>query len=50
MKHLNILFVAACLVLGFSSANAQDENNPWAVEIGVNAVDTFPVGLRDGQT
>ena len=49
MKHLNILFVAACLVLGLSTANAQDENNPWAVEIGVNAVDTFPVGLRDGQ-
>ncbi len=49
MKHLNILFVAACLVLGFSTANAQDENNPWAVEIGANAVDTYPVGLRDGQ-
>ncbi|EDM44447.1 OmpA domain protein [unidentified eubacterium SCB49] len=49
MKHLNILFVAACLVLGLSTANAQDENNPWAVEIGVNAVDTFPTGLRDGQ-
>lgn len=49
MKHLNILFVAACLVLGFSTANAQDENNPWAVELGINAVDFFNVGLRDGQ-
>ena len=50
MKHLNILFVAAFLVLGFSTANAQDENNPWAVELGVNAVDFFNVGLRDGQS
>ena len=29
-------------VLGISSANAQDENNPWAVGIATNAVDFYP--------
>ncbi|PVW15232.1 OmpA family protein [Marixanthomonas spongiae] len=50
MKHLNSLLVAAILFMGIGVANAQDENNPWAFEIGVNAVDVFPVGLEDGQT
>ncbi|RYJ41533.1 OmpA family protein [Flavobacterium beibuense] len=39
MKHLNKLIVAACMAVGFN-AQAQDENNPWAVSFGVNAVDT----------
>jgi outer membrane protein OmpA-like peptidoglycan-associated protein len=47
MKHLNRLLVAAILFLGVGVANAQDENNPWAVEIGVNAVDVYPVGTSD---
>ncbi len=47
MKHLNSLLVAALLVLGVGVANAQDENNPWAIEVGVNAVDTYPVGITD---
>jgi len=32
------------LVLGFSNTNAQDENNPWAISVAVNAVDLYPVG------
>ncbi|AXT61972.1 OmpA family protein [Aquimarina sp. AD10] len=44
MKHLSRFLAASLLVLGFSTANAQDENNPWAVSIGVNAVDIFPTG------
>jgi outer membrane protein OmpA-like peptidoglycan-associated protein len=32
------------LVLGFSNVNAQDENNPWAISFGVNAVDFYPTG------
>ncbi|WP_271769926.1 OmpA family protein [Aquimarina algiphila] len=44
MKHLSTLLVASLLVLGVSTANAQDENNPWAVSIGINAVDVFPTG------
>ncbi|WP_310993334.1 OmpA family protein [Aequorivita marina] len=47
MKHLNRLLVAAILFMGIGVANAQDENNPWAVEIGANAVDVYPVGTSD---
>ena len=39
MKHLNKIFAAAILLFGLSS-QAQDENNPWAISFGVNAVDT----------
>lgn len=37
MKHLNKLFVAALLATGLT-AQAQNEDNPWAVSFGVNAV------------
>ena len=47
MKHLNSILVAALLLIGVGVANAQDENNPWAIEIGVNAVDVYPVGIDD---
>ena len=43
MKNLSRLFFATLLLLSFSNANAQDENNPWAITIGVNAVDFYPV-------
>ncbi|PHK21132.1 cell envelope biogenesis protein OmpA [Nostoc linckia z16] len=39
MKHLNKLFVAVLLAAGLN-AQAQDDNNPWAISFGVNAVDT----------
>lgn len=39
MKHLNKIFAAAILLFGLSS-QAQDENNPWAISFGANAVDT----------
>jgi len=44
MKHLSKLLVAALLVVGFNSIQAQDENNPWQVQFGVNAVDVYPTG------
>ncbi len=47
MKHLSRLLVASLLVLGLSTVNAQDENNPWAISVEFNAVDTFPVGTED---
>ena len=47
MKHLNILLVAVLLLIGTGVSNAQDKNNPWAIELGVNAVDTYPVGVSD---
>ena len=49
MKHLNSILVAALIILSVGVVNAQDENNPWAIEVGVNAVDLFPVGYVDGQ-
>ena len=44
MKNLSRLLFAMLLVFGFSNVNAQDENNPWAITIGVNAVDFYPTG------
>ena len=49
MKHLNSILVAALILLVGGVANAQDKNNPWAIEVGVNAVDFYPIGLEDGQ-
>ena len=43
MKNLSRLFIAMTLLLSFN-AIAQDENNPWAIRIGTNAVDMYPVG------
>ena len=31
-------------ILSFGIMQAQDENNPWAIGLGVNAVDFFPTG------
>lgn len=44
MKNLSRLLFAMLLLLGFSNTYAQDENNPWAISFGVNAVDLYPVG------
>jgi hypothetical protein len=30
--------------MSFSTTYGQDKNNPWAVTIGINAVDPYPVG------
>ncbi|MBT3588259.1 MAG: OmpA family protein [Flavobacteriaceae bacterium] len=47
MKHLNILLVAILFIVGVSVTNAQDQNNPWSIEVGVNAVDFFPIAQSD---
>ncbi|KAA5827531.1 OmpA family protein [Algibacter amylolyticus] len=44
MKNLSRLLFAMLLVLGYSNVNAQDQNNPWQISIGVNAVDFYPTG------
>ncbi|NNK17570.1 MAG: OmpA family protein [Maribacter sp.] len=44
MRHLSKLLVVALLVVGFNNIQAQDENNPWQVSFGVNAIDVFPTG------
>ncbi|WP_460220290.1 OmpA family protein [Psychroserpens sp. MEBiC05023] len=43
MKNLSRLCFALLLLVSFN-VNAQDENNPWKIEIGANAVDLYPVG------
>ena len=47
MKHLNIFLVAALFIVGVGVSNAQDKNNPWSIELGVNAVDFFPIEKTD---
>ncbi|PHR73717.1 MAG: cell envelope biogenesis protein OmpA [Lutibacter sp.] len=42
MKHLRIALLALLVVAGYSNVNAQDENNPWAISFGINAVDFHP--------
>jgi outer membrane protein OmpA-like peptidoglycan-associated protein len=42
MKHLSKLLAVALLVVGINSIQAQDENNPWQVQFGVNAIDVYP--------
>ncbi len=44
MKHLSKLLMAVLLFVGFNSIQAQDENNPWQVSFGANAIDTYPTG------
>jgi outer membrane protein OmpA-like peptidoglycan-associated protein len=44
MKHLSRLLLASLLFLSFSTVNAQDEDNPWAIGVGVNVVDLYPTG------
>ena len=44
MKNLSRLLLVTLLVFGLSNVNAQNENNPWQISFGVNAVDIYPVG------
>ncbi|MCB0399929.1 MAG: OmpA family protein [Winogradskyella sp.] len=44
MKNLSRLLFVVVLLMSFSTTYAQDKNNPWAVTIGTNAVDPYPVG------
>lgn len=42
MKQLFRIAVLGLLLIGFHSVNAQDANNPWQLNVGVNAVDVYP--------
>ncbi|MEM9142442.1 MAG: OmpA family protein [Bacteroidota bacterium] len=44
MKHLSKLMIVVVLLVGLNNIQAQDENNPWQVQFGVNAVDVYPTG------
>ncbi|MDP2069974.1 MAG: OmpA family protein, partial [Lutibacter sp.] len=38
--------IFSLLLLVAITANAQDKNNPWAIGIGVNAVDFYPTNVN----
>ena len=44
MKHFNKFLLASLLFMSFGAVQAQDENNPWALGVGINAVDFYPTG------
>jgi outer membrane protein OmpA-like peptidoglycan-associated protein len=44
MKNLSRLMFALLLILGTSNVTAQDDNNPWQISFGINAVDFWPTG------
>ncbi|TYB78649.1 OmpA family protein [Bizionia myxarmorum] len=44
MKNLSRLLFVMLLMFGMSNTFAQDENNPWAITLGTNAVDFYPTG------
>lgn len=44
---LNKLLLLLALTLSVVSTQAQDENNPWAIVIGTNAVDFYAAGNDD---
>ena len=44
MKKLNKFLLLLVLTFSVASMQAQDENNPWAVVIGTNAVDFYAAG------
>ena len=39
MKNLKLAVIALFTLVSTYNVNAQDSNNPWAISIGVNAVD-----------
>src|SRR5690606_4705705 len=44
MKNLSRLLLVMLLVVSYSNLNAQDANNPWQINLSVNAVDGYPSG------
>ena len=42
MKHLKVALLALLLITGFSNVNAQDQNNPWAISLGVKLLEATP--------
>jgi OOP family OmpA-OmpF porin len=47
MKQLSRLLVVGLLLFGLNNIQAQDEDNPWQVSFGVNAIDAYPTGDSD---
>ncbi len=47
MKQLSRLLVVGLLVIGLNNVQAQDEDNPWQIAFGINAIDVYPTGDKD---
>jgi hypothetical protein len=47
MKHLKKVLLILLAVVFINNVNAQNEDNPWSVEVGTNAVDFYPTGADD---
>ena len=47
MKQLSRLLVVSLLVFGLHNVQAQDEDNPWMIAFGINAIDVYPTGDED---
>lgn len=47
MKHLKRILFALLIVFSISNMQAQDENNPWAITLGTNAVDFYSINHPD---
>jgi OOP family OmpA-OmpF porin len=49
MKRLKLALMALFTLVTVGNVNAQDENNPWAVGFGINAVDMYNGADTSGQ-
>lgn len=49
MKYLKLAVIALFVLFSVNNTNAQEENNKWAISLGVNVVDFFPNGSDIGQ-
>ena len=49
MKKLYTKILAISLIAFTINLNAQNEDNPWMISAGVNAIDIYPVGKHSQQ-
>jgi outer membrane protein OmpA-like peptidoglycan-associated protein/outer membrane protein W len=50
MKNFNLKIIVLLLAALTTNINAQNEENPWKISLGLSAVDFYPVGIhQDGQ-
>ena len=44
MKNIKLAIIALFTLVSVYNVNAQDSNNPWAITVGFNTVDTYNTG------
>ena len=44
MKNIKLAVIALFTLVTVYSVSAQDSNNPWAISVGFNTVDTYAAG------